>query len=229
MAATKAKPEPKPPPRCGPYSTPIWDAEAGKWDRRLTDAGRELAAAYLERYPSPVALVTHTFPHLLTACRQLGVTDDEINQVGRIAVLKAVSLFDPTREISLTTYVTWWVRGRVTDLLPTRRAAPRLRQHQFGRDREYDEFVSGGVVRAGDVPDHRAADPADAAAAADLRRELAGLLRHLPRAQRLAVVAWANGHTLREVAAVLGVTGERVRQLRRKGLDRLRKAAGVGR
>jgi hypothetical protein len=68
MAATTPDRRPEPP-RCGPYGEPVWDAAARRWHRRLTDAGRDLAAAYLAEHPRMVKLVCHAYPQLYRACR----------------------------------------------------------------------------------------------------------------------------------------------------------------
>ena len=82
-----------------------------------------------------------------------------------------------------------------------------------------------------DPPDHQNQAPHDLVVQHETAAAVQELLRCLPPRER-TVVRMRFGldckeHTLQEVAEVLGVTRERVRQLQTKALDKLRRAAGT--
>lgn len=73
------------------------------------------------------------------------------------------------------------------------------------------------------LADPDAADPLEAATLTDLRRRLADALRGIPERERLVVTLYYyEGLTVKEIAAVMGVSPSRVSQLHTRAILRLR-------
>jgi RNA polymerase sigma factor (sigma-70 family) len=99
-------------------------------------------------------------------------------------------------------------------LLARRRAIDAIRQTARQRRRAL------AADRAGDPP-----DPADAAVDASLTRHLRAAVQALPEPQRVAVLlAYAGGHTAREIADRLGIPEGTAKSRLRLGLRRISRA-----
>ena len=82
-------------------------------------------------------------------------------------------------------------------------------------------------MKALTIPDPIPAHPVEAIHRARLQQEVKDLLAHLP-AREAWVLRWRFGlagehdHTLREIGARVGLSSERVRQIERDAIERLR-------
>jgi RNA polymerase primary sigma factor len=160
-----------------------------------------------------------------------------------LGLVKAGSTYDPDRfDAAFSTHAVWQIFGALSHGAQRSPASARLRD---GRT-IYWGTGAGGVV---DMPDpdpepeadedrEHAADMPDPEPEADEDREhaadrLARLMARLTDRQR-EVIARRHGlgghepHTLAAIGRALGVTKERIRQIEKKAMDRLRRAAGVG-
>lgn len=209
-------------PRHGPHARAVFDEAARTWGRRLTPSGRAAAADFLRRYPVPYRLALAVCRgEAEAAARAFG--REEVDAACLRAVANAAARWDPERG-SLTTAVGWAIRGELAALF---RAS--ARQSTAGHYRP-DWCDRGGWV---DLPDARAVDPAAVAELAGERAKLAGLLARLDARSR-EVVERRHGlrggprEALAAVAAALGVSRERVRQIERAAMAKLRAAARKG-
>lgn len=148
-----------------------------------------------------------------------GNSFDELLSDGIVALIRAVEKFDFDRGFRFSTYATQVVR---------RGAYRTVVEQQEDRQR----FVGG--LQAGDVD---LEDDARTSAISEkrwheLRGRLATMLNELDRREKLIIRArFSLGshrkvHTLQAIADRLGVSKERVRQLERRAMDKLRTMAG---
>ncbi|MDZ4688119.1 MAG: sigma-70 family RNA polymerase sigma factor [Planctomycetaceae bacterium] len=186
--------------------------------RRAADA---LAAAHRLRndiVEANLRLVVSIAKTLTDAANPL---EDLISE-GNVPLMRAVEIFDFTRGLRFSTYATWAVRHRLY------RCAPRNRRYAR-------QFVAGTETPFATVPDAR---PLDAAPAdrGPLRSTITRWLDQLPDRERQIVEArFGLGNDsqpakFREIAADLGISTERARQLLLRAVDKLRdtsRATGV--
>jgi RNA polymerase primary sigma factor len=153
--------------------------------------------------------------------RHRGLSLDELVASGNLGLLEAARRFDPDRGAKFTTYAAWWIRKAM--LLA-------LARHEPGTV-SLDEPASddSSEARSSRVPDRSTIDA-----------ESALLVEEATRRVRDAVVALSPlGRTvlehrfglddrpvlsLRDTGVLLGLCGERVRQIERRSLEELRRA-----
>ncbi len=140
----------------------------------------------------------------------------EIVSDGNIALMRAVEKFDYTRGNKFSTYATWAiVRNYARTMNETR-----------GKGREY-QSAAEEMLEA--VADPNAGDGSQWEQDS-LRERLADALSFLNDRERVVVCRHfglggaAATHTLEEIGAQVGVTKERVRQIEKRALARLREA-----
>jgi RNA polymerase sigma factor (sigma-70 family) len=204
------------PPCVGPYGDREWDAAAGKWRVRLTAAGRDVVADYLNRHPDPLTLVSFGRRRLYDAMRRRGDPQDEGGDAraeATEAVVRAVIAFRPDGGAKLSTWLYRVVPQRVS---------------HWHRRRELRRVPAAALNDGLDA----AGGPCHAAASAD-RDAVVHLLRRLhPRHARVVRLYHGVGTgrgplTLAEVGAELGVSKSRVQQVYAAALAELRAHAGV--
>lgn len=172
-----------------------------------------------------------------------GVAEEDLVGEASIGLIEAASRFDPSHGTRFMTYATWWVRRRVVQALARQARVVRVPRHRLGRassrplPREVslsDGEESGGRSVAETLP---AAGPTPEGAAR--RGEAIARLDHalvrLPARQQVVLRArfglGGDGRrdeprTLKSIAADLGVSKERVRQIEGEALSALRAALG---
>jgi RNA polymerase sigma factor (sigma-70 family) len=133
----------------------------------------------------------------------------EALQAGRIGLWRAILGFDPSRGLAFSTY-----------------AWPCIK-HQLWRTVKTHTRLFCGERRA--LPGRDAPDPATVWETQSIQRALQALVRRLPPRLEYVVVAryGLKGHSLfyRQIGTVLGLTGERARQLHSEALVWLRHPA----
>jgi len=144
---------------------------------------------------------------------------DDLLSDGIVALIRAVEKFDYDRGFRFSTYATQVVR---------RNAYRTVVQRQKERQR-----VAGGLQELGlDVSDESRQGSISEHRWHDLRSRLTTMLGELDRREKLIIRArFSLGshrkvHTLQSLADRLGVSKERVRQLEKRALDKLRAMAG---
>lgn len=190
----------------------------------------ELLAAWLRKWPYPLAWVVRRFPGMVRKAHYLGFTDEDLNAACLAAGVNAARQFDPAVGVKFTSYVCWHLRAGVQRLIgreatdDERRGGPLVSLHapvSNGKG-EADDLFS---LLPGPAPD--AARPA---AREELGEQLWAAVERvaLSSADRLVVELryGLNGHephSLKEIADMLGVSKEAVRLREERMLRRCRK------
>jgi RNA polymerase sigma factor (sigma-70 family) len=196
----------------------------------LTPEQQLLVEEFAARYPRPGRLLKAVWPSTYFFARRAGFGADEIDSTCWVAAIRAAQKFDPNNGAAFATYAGHWMRSLVG-----RDAGRSLsaRLHKQGRhlvaaDSPVRDF-RGDLWAALGV-----ADPLGPEALPDefghldaVRGRLAGVLRFLPGALRRVIdlrfgLGGGEPLTLEQVGAVLGLSRERVRQLQKTAMERIR-------
>ena len=160
-----------------------------------------------------------------------GLDFDDLRQAATLGLMRAAEKFDPGRGAAFSTLAWWWMRSAIQQEVMGNRTTIRVPAHRPVGDGP--RAVSLGTV-VGDTTlgsllvDRDSESPVDGAERSLLRervRDALGTLR--PRDAEVVEMRFGiNGarrpHSLAEIARRLGVTGERVRQIEGRALERLR-------
>lgn len=148
---------------------------------------------------------------------------DLVNE-GNLGLLRAAERFDETRGVRFISYAHWWVRRAIVEAIDRH-------EGRGGRDApllSLDEpIVGGGGTLQEVLADPRDEGPERGVVRRALRNALEAGLTDLPERERLVLRRYYGldgdgSETLAEIARALGVSRERARQLRDRGLARLR-------
>lgn len=183
--------------------------------------------------------------------RGRGVAFEELVNEGNVGLVRAAERFDERHGVRFVTYAAWWVRQAILAALSAagprtspardRNGRPRtgvVREAGSGRRRARRvRFVSlddpGPGRRDGAleerVPDPGADDPGSSVERRALRDLLDAGLAFLPEREERVLRGYFGldgrpARSLERLGRELGVSGERVRQLKDRALDRLRAA-----
>ena len=155
-----------------------------------------------------------------------GTTADDFRQVAWFAFLDAVKWYDPAKEWPFTAFLNYPVKNHVNALLGVR---------SYYRDAlNYSESLNVPLFE--DDPESGeqldlVADPADPYESAETgvwREQLQKFIRDslallTLREQHVLSGLYLEGKTLKEMGEILGISLERVRQIRERGLRNIRK------
>lgn len=174
---------------------------------------------YVETYePAARAIVTKVLGHLEERGVRPGCERSDLEQAAREALVVAVERLEPERCDNIPGLLLWKMRCGVIDYL---RAQGRRSREGVDRSTDSLDTSSDGGGRSR-LETLAAAEP-DLSARSDLRDALVGLSER----QRFVVErVEVEGKTQASVAAELGISAERVSQLRMQGLERMREALG---
>jgi RNA polymerase sigma factor (sigma-70 family) len=205
----------------GPYAE-AWFDEANQVHRvRLTAEGRRKVADYLDQYPHPVALLISTWPSAYRAARAARLSDEEIDSACLEGVALAFARFDPSRGASISTAIVWGIRASLG--------------HSVRQARRASAFVELKAGSEGWNAEERtalSAVHASFAAANEVTHYLA--ISQLTPRERSALslrFGLAEGKPLNNtaIAAMLGLSSERIRQLHEKAIRKIRQTLGLDR
>ncbi|MDX1392880.1 MAG: sigma-70 family RNA polymerase sigma factor [Gemmatimonadota bacterium] len=154
---------------------------------------------------------------------------DLVNE-GNLGLLRAAERFDETRGVRFVSYAHWWVRRAIIEAIDRHVAHPvdAVPVAELSLDEPLDPDGDGTLQDILADPD---ADPPDAPLSREvLRTAVEASLADLPRREATVVRRYYGlesgyAENLREIGRGLGVSPERVRQLRDRGLARLRASA----
>lgn len=221
------------------------------FDRYLSEIGRKrlltpaeelaLARRYRDRR-SPEdreRLVAANLRFVVSVARRYrdrGLSIEELVAEGNVGLLQAAERFDAERGVRFVTYAVWWIRRSILAALARSRTARGVAGTGSGRRGSRPHLSldsrrgggSGTRPLAEVIPDERTTRPDDQLHGDDLRRAVAAGLSFLPEREARVLQLYyglegERAHNLGEVGRELGVSRERARQLRARGLELLRR------
>ncbi|MER9217895.1 sigma-70 family RNA polymerase sigma factor [Mesorhizobium sp. M0644] len=190
-------------------------------------------------------------PLVLTAVRKFSrspVPAEDLIQEGNIGLMIAAKRFQPERGLRFSTYAQWWVRHEITEAImigmtvvkppmTNKTKAQFFRGHRFVNETSVDATGrtgdGEGETYANVLPDYAPLPDANAEASIDgprMAAKLAGALNTLEGREKMIIEArWLSeeGSTLDTLGALLGISKERVRQIEKGALARLRVVLGA--
>jgi RNA polymerase primary sigma factor len=165
---------------------------------------------------------------------------DLINE-GNVGLMRAAMRFDESRGVKFISYAVWWVRQAIVQALSEFSSPVRIPANRFGTApiaRGYLSLDTNG--RPSDdgklldiLPDESSPAPDEEVTTNSLSATIDEALSRLSPREALVIRRYfgfdgREGITLEEIGVELGVTRERVRQIKERALLRLRKdAAGA--
>jgi len=200
---------------------------------RLLTPEEETALARQARAGDPIArrrLVSANLRFVVSVARAYrgrGVALADLVNEGNLGLVRAADRFDPERGVRFVSYAHFWVRRAMTQAI-ARQGERRSPHSPAPRRVSLDEPVLGGSCTLAEVLADEGAPETDAGVVREgLRGALEASLTDLPRREGDVLrgyfgLAGVGARTLAELASDLGVTRERVRQLKERGLARLR-------
>lgn len=161
--------------------------------------------------------------------RRGGSLADLVNE-GNLGLMRAAERFDERKGVRFLTYAAWWVRQALVEATRRQEQLVRAPRRYRGPRRAYlslDAGVADGSPLAERIADADQASPEGDLDRKELRRQVnlcvAGLPEREARVLRLCFgLDDGDPRELSEIARALGVSRTRVRQLRDRGLQRLR-------
>jgi len=166
--------------------------------------------------------------------RHRGLPLEDLVAEGNIGLLRAAERFDADRGVRFVTYAAWWIRQSILEALARKRRAEG-RGGGAGRSARRRPHVSldrgprpGSRALVEVLADERVERPDRPLHRAELRRAVGAGLAFLPEreARVLRLYFGLDGRSalgLAEVGRELGVSRERARQLKARGLELLRR------
>lgn len=137
-----------------------------------------------------------------------GVGFDDLYQEGVIGIMEAAKRFDETKGAKFSTYATYFIKGSILDYLKKEKSINIIDLDIYENEniefygvanesaqKKEDEYIKTAFVIPDDFPEFEKA------------------------VLKLSLI---EGRTFKEIAEALGISRERVRQLKQKGLRRLK-------
>lgn len=155
-----------------------------------------------------------------------GEADDDLLQAGRMGLWDGLKRYDKSRGAKQTTYVAWWVRRGILRELEKRRKYAAL----FPASLQDPVDEEGGATLGDFYAGNLAADPGDDAAREEQLEAVRKRMKTLSPRERETVefhYGLADGvpRTLKEIAALRGVSTTMVHKVLRRALAALRPPA----
>jgi len=215
------------------------------FDRYLRDIGREplltreeeARLARRSREGDPVArhrLVSANLRFVVSIARHYqgrGLPMDDLVNEGNLGLLKAAERFDETRGVRFVSYAHWWVRRAIVEAV-RRESGLRWGDGEIARPVPLDEPLGarGSSTLQEVLADDREPTPERRLLRSAMRRSLEASLVDVPGRERDVLRRYFGldsrpPESLSEISRDLGITRERARQLKERGLSRLRAQA----
>jgi RNA polymerase primary sigma factor len=154
--------------------------------------------------------------------QNFGVPLPDLIAEGNVGLVRAAHLFDPNRGVKFISYAVWWIRQAILRALEentrsTRRTTP-LETPLF--DDDDGSLLSFLEDEDSPNPEERTLD---SLRVSEIRRAIASLEPREARVLRLYYGLDGNQPlTLEEIGSIFGLSRERIRQIKERGLRRLR-------
>jgi RNA polymerase sigma factor (sigma-70 family) len=159
-----------------------------------------------------VRLAFYVAQQFVSRARALGIAREDLLQEAVIGLLRATHGFDPALGRRFAAFASVAIRNHLLNFLAERRQRP-LRGLLTDR------------ATAVEQEDYRCQPPHSAAFVADDCEHVRGLLRLLDRRERYIVrLYFWDDLSFARIGALVGLSGERVRQIFNRSLRRLRRA-----
>jgi RNA polymerase sigma factor (sigma-70 family) len=137
-----------------------------------------------------------------------GVGFDDLYQEGVIGIMEAAERFDETKGAKFSTYATYYIKGSILDYLKKEKSINIIDLDIY--ENENIEFYSIGNESARKKED-------------DDEKNVLVIPGDFPEPEKAVLkMSLVEGRTFKEIALVLGISREKVRQLKQKGLRRLK-------
>lgn len=154
-----------------------------------------------------------------------GADFEDFRQVGWFAFLEAVEAYKPEKEFPFTSYLRYPVKTQAAALLGLRSSRRDALNYAGSLNVPLSEDDPEGAERIDFVADHN--DPFENAERRVWREQLRKFLRDSlallsMREQHVITGLYFEGRTLKEMAEIIGISPERVRQIRERGLRNIR-------
>jgi RNA polymerase sigma factor (sigma-70 family) len=215
------------PARCGnqlSHATVTWGTQStmirGPGSASTVSLPENSGGASVQVPPSPTALAAdnlklafHVAKSYLRRARVLGFTREDLQQEAVVGLLRASYRFDPTVGAPFSNFAGLAIRHHLHNVLIARRHRP---WRGFPAN-------SGGVAFDHEDPH---AEPPDAwAMFNDEKEQVARLLRRLNSREQLIIQMYFwNDMSFAQIGALVGLSGERIRQVFDRSIGRLRRA-----
>ncbi len=210
--------------------------ELGLATSELLDAHEQMASARRRAFDARSEMVNANLALVVSVAksyRNRGVAFADLIQEGNISLMGAVEKFDPRRGVRLSTYATAWLKQSLYRAIRSLSRTVRLpesatdaQSHSVPLDTPSSD---GDRLSLTDVlSDDSVTPPDDAAAREQIRRHARHLLDTLTDQESLVIrhrfgIERSNTETLREIGEQLGLTRERIRQIEKAALEKLRR------
>ncbi|MCF7920974.1 MAG: sigma-70 family RNA polymerase sigma factor [Candidatus Cloacimonetes bacterium] len=137
---------------------------------------------------------------IIAPYRNLGVPYEDLLQEGLWGLWEAMQRYEPERKVKLTTYAAYWIKKRVLEAISQEKKGSM-------NSTELNEEIT-----AGNEP-----------AVQDSYPDNINLPENMPDDERMVLsLSFNEQFTLKEIAQKLGITREKARQLKEKGMRRLK-------
>lgn len=203
-------------PRRAPLDRRRWNPLRGGMHREevrpkpLTEPQLAVLDSFFAAYPEPAKLL-YTKHRALWYAASKRLDQDELNHECRIGAVLAARKFDPTRGFAFSTYAAAWMRNQVQHALAQLRPKEGTVELEWVLhvDAAGNEVRVADLLAAGDESERLRCDRLS------VRAQAVVLLVKGIKEQRWRYVLACRmfGQSLQEIADVLGVTKERVRQI----------------
>lgn len=208
----------------GRRTVPTRDEEA-RLARRIHDGDEGALEELVSRNLRFVVSVARRY-------RGRGLSLSDLVNEGNLGMIRAARRFDGERGVRFVTYASWWIRQAILEALARRDTVepPAEKSSGSGRRLSLDASEPGGATLAERTADPGAEPPDAPVQRRALRRAVERSLQSIPgrEAEVLRLYFGLGGTESRTLGAIsreLSVSRSRVRQLRDRGLSRLRSGA----